>query len=193
MIAGVPPDYFAATGQLWGNPLYDWQALKESGYAWWVARVRAMLRQVDVIRLDHFRGFESFWEVPAGATTAQGGRWVKGPADDLFEKLRQELGGLPLIAEDLGLGVLGLVGVAWSGGFAVGGRLGGRVPVEVHEVVGDAGFVGVRRVCGLGVRGRLCRRVPVEVHEVLGNAVLVRVHRVGGLGIGRRRGERNLG
>ncbi len=103
VVAGVPPDYFSATGQLWGNPLYDWQALQNTRYAWWVARVRATLRQVDVIRLDHFRGFEAYWEVPAGRTTAEVGRWVKGPGTDLFDTLRRELGQLPLLAEDLGV------------------------------------------------------------------------------------------
>jgi 4-alpha-glucanotransferase len=103
VVAGVPPDYFAATGQLWGNPLYDWEALKRTRYAWWVARLRATLGQVDLIRLDHFRGFEACWEIPAGRPTAEFGRWVKGPGADLFETLRTALGGLPLIAEDLGL------------------------------------------------------------------------------------------
>src|SRR5208283_2330303 len=78
-VAGVPPDYFSATGQLWGNPLYDWDALERTGYAWWIDRVRAVLEQVDVVRLDHFRGFEAYWEVPAGQPTAEVGRWVKGP------------------------------------------------------------------------------------------------------------------
>jgi 4-alpha-glucanotransferase len=103
VVAGVPPDYFSPTGQLWGNPLYDWTALQRTGYAWWVSRVRETLKQVDVIRLDHFRGFEAYWEVPAGRITAEHGRWVKGPGADLFETLRRQLGGLPLLAEDLGL------------------------------------------------------------------------------------------
>jgi 4-alpha-glucanotransferase len=103
VVAGVPPDYFSATGQLWGNPLYDWEALKQTGYAWWVARLRATLGHVDLVRLDHFRGFEAFWEIPAGMPTAEVGRWVKGPGADLFQSLRQALGGLPIIAEDLGL------------------------------------------------------------------------------------------
>jgi 4-alpha-glucanotransferase len=103
VVAGVPPDYFSSTGQLWGNPLYDWEAARRDGYAWWVARLRATLKQVDLIRLDHFRGFEAYWEVPAGSENAIHGRWVKGPALDLFFALRDQLGGLPLIAEDLGL------------------------------------------------------------------------------------------
>jgi 4-alpha-glucanotransferase len=103
VVAGVPPDYFSATGQLWGNPLYNWDALARTGYAWWVARMRATLEMVDVVRLDHFRGFEAYWEVPAGMPTAEKGRWLPGPRDALFETLRRELGGLPLLAEDLGL------------------------------------------------------------------------------------------
>jgi 4-alpha-glucanotransferase len=99
----VPPDYFSATGQLWGNPLYDWEKLKQTGYAWWVARLRSTLGQVDLVRLDHFRGFEAYWEIPAGRPTAEVGRWVQGPGADLLETLRQELGGLPVIAEDLGV------------------------------------------------------------------------------------------
>ncbi len=104
VVAGVPPDYFSATGQLWGNPLYNWEALRQTGYAWWTARMRAILSQVDVVRVDHFRGFEAYWEVKAGAPTAQEGRWVKGPGADLFEKMGAALGGrLPIIAEDLGI------------------------------------------------------------------------------------------
>jgi 4-alpha-glucanotransferase len=103
VVAGVPPDYFSATGQLWGNPLYNWQALAATGFAWWIARLRTTLEQVDVIRLDHFRGFESYWEIPAGKPTAQEGRWVKAPGPALLKCLQQALGGLPLIAEDLGI------------------------------------------------------------------------------------------
>lgn len=103
VVAGVPPDYFSATGQLWGNPLYDWNAAAAGGYAWWIARLKATLELVDVIRLDHFRGFEAYWEVPAGQPTAVNGRWVKGPGIPLLESLREALDGLPLIAEDLGL------------------------------------------------------------------------------------------
>jgi 4-alpha-glucanotransferase len=103
VVAGVPPDYFSATGQLWGNPLYDWDALAQTQYAWWVARMFATTAMVDKVRLDHFRGFEANWEVPAGMPTAQIGRWVKGPGHDLLGYLGQALGGLPLIAEDLGV------------------------------------------------------------------------------------------
>ena len=101
--AGVPPDYFSATGQLWGNPLYRWDALARTGYSWWIDRFRAVLALVDVVRLDHFRGFEAFWEVPGDATTAVDGRWVKGPGAPFFEALRGALGDLPIVAEDLGV------------------------------------------------------------------------------------------
>ncbi|BBL80223.1 4-alpha-glucanotransferase [Rubrobacter xylanophilus] len=101
-VAGVPPDYFSETGQLWGNPLYDWKRMRREGYRWWVERVRVALALCDALRLDHFRGFAAFWAVPAGERTAAGGRWVEGPGEDLFEALRRELGGLPFIAEDLG-------------------------------------------------------------------------------------------
>jgi 4-alpha-glucanotransferase len=103
VVAGVPPDYFSPTGQLWGNPHYDWEALRRTRYAWWVARLRATLEQVDLVRLDHFRGFDAVWEVPADAETAQDGHWVKVPGADLLSAVRSALGGLPLIAEDLGL------------------------------------------------------------------------------------------
>jgi 4-alpha-glucanotransferase len=103
VVAGVPPDYFSATGQLWGNPLYDWPALKRTDYAWWLDRLRAALLLVDLVRLDHFRGFEAYWEIPAGRPNAVVGQWVKAPGEDLFQRIHQQLGGLPLIAEDLGL------------------------------------------------------------------------------------------
>jgi 4-alpha-glucanotransferase len=103
VVAGVPPDYFSATGQLWGNPLYDWGRLEAAGYDWWVERFRATLEQVDWVRLDHFRGFEAYWEIPGDAETAVGGRWVKGPGAAFFEALRDALGELPIVAENLGL------------------------------------------------------------------------------------------
>jgi len=102
-VAGVPPDYFSATGQLWGNPVYDWDAIRNTGYRWCIDRLRALLAYVDAVRLDHFRGFAAAWHVPAGAPTAQSGRWVPGPGAEFFELVRRELGGLPLVAEDLGL------------------------------------------------------------------------------------------
>jgi 4-alpha-glucanotransferase len=103
VMAGVPPDYFAKTGQLWGNPLYRWDVMARDGHAWWVERLRATFEVVDVARLDHFRGFEAYWEVPGGHATAEKGRWVKGPGAAFFESVRAALGALPIIAEDLGL------------------------------------------------------------------------------------------
>ena len=103
VVAGVPPDAFSATGQRWGNPLYRWDVLKSRGYDWWVQRMGWTLKNCDLVRIDHFRGFEAYWEIPANEPTAVNGHWVKGPADDLFKVLRERLGGLPLIAEDLGV------------------------------------------------------------------------------------------
>lgn len=103
VVAGVPPDYFSATGQLWGNPLYRWDKMKKNGYQWWLRRIRAALRLYDIVRVDHFRGFAGYWEVPAGEETAINGQWVKGPGADIFKVVRKELGeSLPIIAEDLG-------------------------------------------------------------------------------------------
>jgi 4-alpha-glucanotransferase len=102
VVAGVPPDYFSDTGQLWGNPLYRWAEHRRNGYQWWINRVRAILGVVDIVRLDHFRGFYDYWEIPGGAETAIDGRWRRGPAGGLLRALRSELGELPLIAEDLG-------------------------------------------------------------------------------------------
>lgn len=102
VVAGVPPDYFSPTGQLWGNPLYRWDAHKNSGYKWWIERIRATLNTVDIVRIDHFRGFAGYWEIPGGAPTAQNGRWVPGPGIDLFRAIEEALGALPIIAEDLG-------------------------------------------------------------------------------------------
>jgi 4-alpha-glucanotransferase len=101
-VSGVPPDAYSATGQRWGNPLYDWNEMRSQGYKWWVQRLRWATQNCDFIRLDHFRGFAQFWEIPASEPTAIQGRWVDGPGDELFNKLRQELGGLPFFAEDLG-------------------------------------------------------------------------------------------
>lgn len=103
VVSGVPPDYFSKTGQKWGNPLYDWKALKAQDYAWWVERVKQAITQVDIARIDHFRGFEAYWEVPEAAPTAQTGRWVKGPGDAFFYAIKRNLGEVPFIAEDLGL------------------------------------------------------------------------------------------
>jgi 4-alpha-glucanotransferase len=101
--AGVPPDYFSATGQLWGNPIYDWDALHATGYAWWIRRVRHAFEMFDLVRIDHFRGFEAFWEVPGDAATAVNGRWAPGPGDALFDAIASALGKLPIIAENLGV------------------------------------------------------------------------------------------
>ena len=103
VVAGVPPDYFSETGQLWGNPLYNWDKMADTGYAWWVNRIRRNLAQVDLVRLDHFRGFAAAWHVPAGEPTAIKGRWVEGPRGKLFDRLEAEFGTLPVIAEDLGV------------------------------------------------------------------------------------------
>jgi 4-alpha-glucanotransferase len=101
-VAGVPPDYFSETGQRWGNPLYRWDAMRETNFQWWIARVRTNLRFADLLRLDHFRGFVAYWEIPANEPTAVHGQWKPGPGIALFDALRDSLGGLPLIAEDLG-------------------------------------------------------------------------------------------
>jgi 4-alpha-glucanotransferase len=102
-VSGVPPDAFSETGQRWGNPLYRWDELRSRGYEWWVQRMRWATQLCDLIRLDHFRGFESYWEIPANEETAVNGRWVPGPRDDLFIRLREALGDLPFVAEDLGM------------------------------------------------------------------------------------------
>ncbi|HZN55137.1 MAG TPA: 4-alpha-glucanotransferase [Candidatus Polarisedimenticolaceae bacterium] len=102
-VAGVPPDYFSSDGQLWGNPLYRWELMRERGYAWWIARLRHALVLHDRLRLDHFRGFAGYWAVPAGAPTARDGAWEPGPGAPLFDALREALGALPFVAEDLGL------------------------------------------------------------------------------------------
>jgi 4-alpha-glucanotransferase len=103
VVAGVPPDYFSKTGQLWGNPLYRWDAMALDGYGWWVARMRSACDLYDMLRIDHFRGFEAYWEVPATERTAVKGRWVKGPGEALFRAFLGALGRLPVVAEDLGV------------------------------------------------------------------------------------------
>lgn len=102
-VAGVPPDYFSETGQLWGNPLYHWDEMKKDNYEWWITRIKAMTKMVDFVRIDHFRAFEAYWSVPAGETTAINGQWIKGPNHDLFNVIKEQLGDIPIIAEDLGL------------------------------------------------------------------------------------------
>lgn len=102
-IAGVPPDYFSETGQRWGNPLYRWAKMAEDDYAWWTARLKATFNQVDIVRIDHFRGFEAYWEIPASEPTAVVGRWVEAPGMAFFTAMKEQLGDLPIIAEDLGV------------------------------------------------------------------------------------------
>jgi 4-alpha-glucanotransferase len=103
VVAGVPPDYFSATGQLWGNPIYNWERMLADGFRWWIERVRATLRIFDIVRIDHFRGFAASWEIPGGDKTAERGRWVNVPGRELFTSIKQALGDLPIIAEDLGV------------------------------------------------------------------------------------------
>lgn len=103
VVAGVPPDYFSTTGQLWGNPLYDWERMLREGFSWWIERVRATLKVVDIVRVDHFRGFAACWEIPGGDKTAERGQWVAAPGRELFTSIRRALGELPIIAEDLGV------------------------------------------------------------------------------------------
>ncbi|MGI9233279.1 MAG: 4-alpha-glucanotransferase, partial [Woeseiaceae bacterium] len=102
-VAGVPPDYFSEDGQLWGNPLYDWEKHAADGYQWWVDRLRASTQLADIVRIDHFRGFESYWSVPSDAETARVGAWEPGPGDAIFDAMRNGLGNLPIVAEDLGV------------------------------------------------------------------------------------------
>ena len=102
-IAGVPPDYFSKDGQLWGNPLYDWSYHEQTDYRWWIERMNNAVGQSDLVRIDHFRGFETYWSVPYDSATAREGDWVPGPADALFDAMHQALGSLPIVAEDLGV------------------------------------------------------------------------------------------
>ncbi|WP_300365772.1 4-alpha-glucanotransferase [Hydrogenimonas sp.] len=102
-VAGVPPDYFSTTGQRWGNPLYNWELMKQHGYAWWILRMKKSLELYDIVRIDHFRGFEAYWSIPADEETAIHGRWVEGPGHRFFEVIKESLGSLPIIAEDLGV------------------------------------------------------------------------------------------
>ncbi len=120
-VSGVPPDYFSADGQLWGNPLYDWDKMKQDGYSWWVRRVEGAGKLYDMIRIDHFRGFESYWSVPYGETTARVGRWQKGPGMDLIGVLKERFRDIPIIAEDLGF-----------------------LTPEVHQLLSDSGFPGMK-------------------------------------------------
>ena len=121
VVAGVPPDYFSKTGQLWGNPLYNWERMLADGFRWWIERVRATLQTVDIVRIDHFRGFVACWEIPGGDQTAERGHWVEAPGRELFIAIRQTLGQLPIIAEDLGV-----------------------ITPEVEKLRDDFGFPGMR-------------------------------------------------
>ncbi len=103
VIAGVPPDYFSATGQRWGNPLYRWDIHQHTNYDWWIRRIKKIFEMVDIVRIDHFRGFEAYWEIPAHEPTAMNGRWVEGPKDSIFDAMIKQIGNLPIIAEDLGI------------------------------------------------------------------------------------------
>ncbi|MFN2491563.1 MAG: 4-alpha-glucanotransferase [Pyrinomonadaceae bacterium] len=103
VVAGVPPDYFSTTGQLWGNPLYNWDRMRDDGFSWWTKRVESTLNVVDIVRVDHFRGFAACWEIPGGDKTAERGHWVEAPGRELFTAIRKSLGELPIIAEDLGV------------------------------------------------------------------------------------------
>ena len=117
LVAGVPPDYFSATGQLWGNPLYRWKELEKDGYQWWIDRFKQMFTMFDAIRVDHFRGFDAYWEIKADEKTAENGRWVKGPGEKLFKAIEKKLGKLPIIAEDLGVITPSVVKLRDSFGF----------------------------------------------------------------------------
>jgi 4-alpha-glucanotransferase len=121
VVAGVPPDYFSATGQLWGNPIYNWEQMHDDGFKWWIERVRFTLQTVDIARIDHFRGFAACWEIPAGDKTAERGEWVDGPGRELFKAIRSALGELPIIAEDLGV-----------------------ITPDVEQLRDDCGFPGMR-------------------------------------------------
>jgi 4-alpha-glucanotransferase len=117
VVAGVPPDYYSKTGQLWNNPIYRWEVMAGDGFRWWIDRVRATLAFVDIIRLDHFRGFEEYWEIPAGSKTAANGRWVAGPGAAFFDRMKAALGEVPVIAEDLGIITPGVAALRERFGF----------------------------------------------------------------------------
>jgi 4-alpha-glucanotransferase len=132
VVAGVPPDYFSVTGQRWGNPLYRWDVMAEDGYAWWIRRIQHTLKLVDIVRIDHFRGFDAYWEIPASEPTAVKGQWLPGPAMAFFQTVQDALGRLPIIAEDLGVITPGVVALRDGLGlpgmkilqFAFGGECG---------------------------------------------------------------------
>ncbi|NNE35809.1 MAG: 4-alpha-glucanotransferase, partial [Rhodothermales bacterium] len=117
VVAGVPPDYFSETGQLWGNPIYRWDRMLANDYAWWTERIRGILSMVDIVRLDHFRAFDAYWSVPAHEETAVNGEWVPGPGQTFFDVVRDKLGSIPLIAEDLGLITDGVIKLIEDNGY----------------------------------------------------------------------------
>lgn len=137
-VAGVPPDYFSTTGQLWGNPLYDWDTMKKDNYKWWITRIKSMLSVVDYIRIDHFRGFEAYWAVPSNETTAVNGEWKSGPDHALFDTIKKELGDIPIIAEDLGLITKGVENLRDD--FNLPGMRVLQFAFDAHEA-GSKGFV----------------------------------------------------
>jgi 4-alpha-glucanotransferase len=116
-VAGVPPDYFSATGQLWGNPIYRWDSMAADGYSWWIERFRAAFCMFDLLRVDHFRGFEAYWEIPEGEKTAQKGKWIKGPGSDIFSAVEAKLGKLGILAENLGVITPGVEAIRERFGF----------------------------------------------------------------------------
>lgn len=116
-VSGVPPDFFSQTGQLWGNPVYDWTACARDGYDWWIKRIAGVLQHTDMLRIDHFRGFDAYWEVPFGDPTAEHGKWVRAPGEDFFATVRAVLGNVPIIAEDLGVVTPGVEHLRDSNGF----------------------------------------------------------------------------
>jgi len=138
-VAGVPPDYFSAQGQLWGNPVYDWEALRRTGYRWCIDRLKALLAHVDLVRLDHFRGFCAAWHVPPDARTAEHGHWVQGPGADFFEAVQRELGHLPFIAEDLGLITADVI------------ALRDKFGLQKMVMVGDRGMITSARIAALNM------------------------------------------
>ncbi len=145
--AGVPPDYFSATGQLWGLPIYNWDALKDAGYSWWLERIRHNMRLCDLLRIDHFRGFVGYWEVPASETTALNGRWITGPGSDFFRAVLKRFPSLPIIAEDLG-----------------------EITPDVRELMHEFGFPGMKIL--LFAFGEDCPTNPYAPHNVPKNSVV---------------------
>lgn len=157
VVAGCPPDAFTADGQLWGNPIYNWDAMKEDGYKWWIQRLRESFKLYDVVRIDHFRGFEAYWEIPAGDKTAVNGEWVQGPGSDLFRTIRREMGEVKIIAEDLGFMTQGVIDMRDEAGFPgmkilqFGFSEGDSVDLPHHYVYNSVCYVGTHdNETGLG-------------------------------------------